>query len=82
MCRAWSRWWPIDNMQNERQNGLTSRLARAARRFHRDQRGGALDYVMVLAFVGIPLIMLMDKLFQILSDYFAMIAYYVTWPFL
>ena len=69
-------------MHSEHRQTIAARGREAIRRFHRDRRGGALDYVMVLAFVGIPLIMLMDKLFQILSDYFAMIAYYVTWPFL
>jgi Flp pilus assembly pilin Flp len=52
-------------------------------RLHRDERGYTmLDYVMVFAFVAVPLMFLFDKLFEVLSDYFGMVAYYVTWPFL
>ena len=51
-------------------------------RLHRDQQGGMLDYVMIIAAVGIPLFMLLEYLLEALSDYFGLIAYYVTWPFL
>jgi len=51
-------------------------------RLHRDEQGGMLEYAMVLGFISIPLIAMFDQIFQILSDYFAMIAFYVTWPFL
>jgi len=52
-------------------------------RLHRDERGYTmLDYVMVFAFIAVPLMFLFDKLFEVLSDYFGMVAYYVTWPFL
>ncbi len=51
-------------------------------RLHRDEQGGMLDYVMVLA-VLIPLIFFVfRKMFEVLSDYFGMIAFYVSWPFL
>ena len=53
-----------------------------ALRFHRDQRGAMLDYVLVLG-VFVPLaVFVIAKLFEVLSDYFGMIAFYVTWPFL
>ncbi|MDK1030730.1 MAG: Flp family type IVb pilin [Planctomycetia bacterium] len=53
------------------------------KRLSADESGAAsLEYAMVLAFVVIPLILMFEKLFAILSDYFAMIAYYVSWPFL
>lgn len=56
--------------------------ARAVLRFHRDEQGGMLDYAMVLA-VLIPMMFLVfTKMFEVLSDYFGMIAFYVTWPFL
>ena len=51
-------------------------------RFHRDERGDMLDYALVFAFIAIPLMLLFDRLFDVLADYFGMIAYYVTWPFL
>jgi hypothetical protein len=63
--------------------GWRRRLARTAERLHRDERGYTmLDYVMVFAFIAIPLSLLLDKLFQIITMYFSMIALYVTWPFL
>ena len=61
--------------------GLARRLSGAAR-FHRDERGATLDYVLVLV-VFVPLaVFVIAKLFEVLSDYFGMIAFYVTWPFL
>ena len=57
-------------------------LHSAVARLHRDERGGALEYVMVFAFVAVPLIFLMEYMLEVLSDYFGLIAYYVTWPFL
>jgi len=57
-------------------------LARAPVRLHRDQRGAMLDYVLVLGVICVPLFILFDKLFEVLSDYFGMIAFYVSWPFL
>jgi len=66
-------------MQNKRQSKNT---CGAVARFHRDQRGGMLDYVLVLG-VFVPLaVFMIVKLFEVLSDYFGMIAFYVTWPFL
>ena len=52
------------------------------RRFHRDQRGAMLDYVMVLAVLVPMVIFVFLKLSQVLSDYFGMIAFYASWPFL
>ena len=69
-------------MRRERRKPVTGRWRCALRRFHRDQQGALLDYAMVFAFVAVPMIFLIQKLFEVLSDYFAMIAYYVTWPFL
>ena len=61
----------------------TGRLAAAMARLYRDERGYTmLDYVMVFAFIAVPLMFLFEKLFEVLSDYFGMVAYYVTWPFL
>jgi Flp pilus assembly pilin Flp len=57
-------------------------LHSAFTRFHRDQRGGMLEYAMVFAFVAVPLVFLLEYMLEILSDYFGLIAYYVTWPFL
>jgi hypothetical protein len=51
-------------------------------RLHRDQRGGMLDYAMVFAFVAVPLVFLLEYMLEVLSDYFGLLAYYVTWPFL
>ena len=51
-------------------------------RLHRDERGDMLDYALVFAFIAVPLMLLFDRLFDVLADYFGMIAYYVTWPFL
>jgi Flp pilus assembly pilin Flp len=68
-------------------SGLITRISvgrqvAALRRFHRDQRGDALEYVVVLALFVIPLMALADKIRDILQDYFAMISFYVGWPFL
>jgi hypothetical protein len=41
-----------------------------------------LDYVLVFSFISVTLILLFGKLFDIIAAYFAMIAYFVTWPFL
>jgi len=57
-------------------------LLRCALRFHRDERGDALEYVLVAAVFVLPLMALFDKLKDILGDYFAMISFYVGWPFL
>jgi len=65
----------------ERETSERGRFA-ALRRLHRDERGDLFDYALVFAFIAIPLLLLVERLFTILSDYFAMIAYYVTWPFI
>lgn len=57
-------------------------LYSAFMRLHRDQQGGMLEYAMVFAFVAVPLIFLLEYMLEILSDYFGLLAYYVTWPFL
>ncbi len=49
-------------------------------RLHGDEQGGMLDYAMVFAFVAVPLLFLFEKLFDVLADYFGMIAFFVTWP--
>jgi hypothetical protein len=62
-------------------------------RLHRDESGGMLDYAMVFGFfaillflpvwpVGDQVLSIPEMLFQVLSDYFSMIAFYVSWPFL
>jgi hypothetical protein len=62
-------------------------------RLHRDETGGMLDYMMVFAFFAIMLfaplwpvdgqmVSIPGMLWDILSDYFSMIAFYVSWPFL
>lgn len=58
------------------------RIARRVRRLGRDQRGGALEYMLVLAVLVIPLMALMSKLFDLLTDYYQMLAFFVAWPFL
>jgi Flp pilus assembly pilin Flp len=58
------------------------RLAVAVERFHRDERGDMLEYLLVLAAFGIPLFAVADTLSNILSDYYQMIAFHVGWPFL
>jgi hypothetical protein len=57
-------------------------FARGAAHFHRNERGAMLDYLLVMAAIVIPLFFAFGKLFEVLSDYFGMIAFYVTWPFL
>jgi hypothetical protein len=51
-------------------------------RLHRDERGGMVDYAMIIGAIGIPLFVLLEYMLEVLSDYFGLIAYYVTWPFL
>jgi len=61
---------------------LLRRMWKPLWRFHRDERGDALEYVTVLAAFAIPMMGLFAVLKNILSDYYAMIAFYVGWPFL
>lgn len=70
-----------------------SGVGRLLWRLHDDQSGRMLEYAMVFAFISIPLMVpfwpvegevrsIFGMLFDVLSDYFGMIAFYVTWPFL
>jgi len=67
--------------------GYTKRMRRFARRtepegVHRDERGGMADYAMVLG-VAIPIaVFVVLKLFDVLADYFGMIAFFASWPFI
>ncbi len=64
-------------------NAPIRRIGRAAARLHRDQRGaGMLEYGLVFAAVAVPILALFTKLFDVLSDYFGMIAFFVSWPFI
>jgi Flp pilus assembly pilin Flp len=52
-------------------------------RFHRDERGaGMFEYALVFAAVAVPIMALFVKLFDVLADYFGMIAFFVSWPFI
>jgi len=68
--------------------GFKKRMTRIGRRlglarFHRDERGAAmLEYALVFAAVAVPILGLFIKLFDVLSDYFGMIAFFVSWPFI
>ena len=69
--------------RNVVRRGLARLACRAGLdRLHRDERGGALEYVMVMGAIAVPLMALAEAIFQVLSDYFGMIAFYVSWPFL
>ena len=61
---------------------IVSCSARALRRFHRNERGDMLEYALVLAAFAIPLGVLIGLLMDVLSDFFAMIAFHIGWPFL
>jgi Flp pilus assembly pilin Flp len=62
--------------------GHAGRAAEAVAAFHRDERGDLLEYALVFTAISVPLLALMYRLFDILSDYFGMIAFYVSWPFI
>ncbi|MFO8013692.1 MAG: hypothetical protein R6X20_10355 [Phycisphaerae bacterium] len=68
--------------------GFKEHIARLAHRlglarFHRDERGaGMLEYGLVFAAVAVPVMALFVKLFDVLADYFGMIAFFVSWPFI
>ena len=51
-------------------------------RLHRDDRGGALEYALVLAVFALPAYAVAKVLVKMLSDYYSMISFYVGWPFL
>lgn len=52
-------------------------------RFHRDQRGAAmLEYALVFGVIALMLTALFYRMFHVLTDYFGMIAFFVTWPFI
>jgi len=61
---------------------VAQRVVDSLHRFHADQEGAMLDYVMVLAVLIPMVIFLFVKMFQVLADYFGMIAFYASWPFL
>jgi hypothetical protein len=44
--------------------------------------GVVLEYARVFAFLAAPPRFLFERLFEILCDYFGMIAFFVTWPFI
>lgn len=71
---------PNESARRQRRSrpGLMRRLCR----FHRDQKGATIDYVLILGVFCVPIIVLLFKLFEVLADYFGMIAFYVSWPFL
>ena len=72
----------MQRMSGRRLRILVGRRLEALRRFHRDQRGDALEYVVVLAVFALPLMALAGKIADILKDYFAMMSFYIGWPFL
>jgi Flp pilus assembly pilin Flp len=52
-------------------------------RLHRDEAGtSTLEYGLILAAIVIPLWVLFERLFYVLSEYFGTIAFYVSWPFM
>ena len=61
---------------------VSRRVAARVLRFHRDERGGMLEYLLVLAAFGLPMVALTVTLTKILTDVYAMISFYVGWPFL
>jgi hypothetical protein len=61
--------------------------------FHRDEQGGVLEYAMIFGLFAITLILpvwpidgqyrsIPGMLLEVLGDYFSMIAFFVSWPFL
>ena len=57
--------------------------AALAVRLHRDERGAAmLEYTLVFGVIGLMLMALFYRMFHVLTDYFGMIAFFVTWPFI
>ena len=58
------------------------RVTAELRHFHRDQRGDALEYALVVAVFALPMIVLMERIKDILTDYYSMIAFFLGWPFL
>ena len=60
---------------------LRRAIARAGA-LHRDEQGGALEYVLVTAAFALPIMGLGRFLQEMLSDFFSMIAFCVGWPFL
>jgi len=61
---------------------LRRRTVEPLLRFHRDERGEMLEYAMVFVAIALPLMCLAERLAEVLADYFSMIAFYVSWPFL
>ena len=69
----------------QRWQGVRRRVsgcAEALARFHRDERGDMLEYALVFVAIAVPLIALFYRLFYVLAEYFGMVAFYVTWPFI
>jgi len=58
------------------------RLVASLVRLHRDERGGALEYMLVLGVFAIPLMIAAGYLRAILTDWFSMLSFHVGWPFL
>jgi Flp pilus assembly pilin Flp len=61
---------------------LRRRTVEPLLRFHRDERGEMLEYALVFTAITVPLLFLAERLAEVLADYFSMIAFYVSWPFL
>lgn len=61
---------------------ISRKLIGPAVRLHRDERGGALEYLLVIAVFALPAYAVAKTLVKILSDYYSMISFYVGWPFL
>ena len=53
-----------------------------ALRLHRDERGGLLEYAFTFGFIAVFIIALFYKIFHVLTDYFGLFAFFVTWPFI
>lgn len=63
-------------------SAILGRVLSPVVRFHRDQRGDALEYLLILAAFVLPMLAVFAVLKNILSDYYSMIAFFVGWPFL
>jgi len=65
-----------------RMEDIFRRLSQSVRRFHEDEEGGMLDYLLVLAAFAIPLFLLATIFQKMIVDYFMSVAFNVGWPFL
>lgn len=57
-------------------------LLQTARRLHEGERGDLLEYLMILAAIVLAMVPLSTFMLRVAVDFYDMVAWHVSWPFL